>query len=109
MTILSDQLRLAPAAIRILKAGHHGSRTATSQKWVDAVSPAATLISAGRDNVYGHPSAVVLDRLRAARTEVFRTDVDGQIDLVTDGKTVQITTWRGRRWGMTARQSRAVR
>jgi competence protein ComEC len=99
----------APAAIRILKVGHHGSRSGTSQALLDALRPAAALISVGRGNMYGHPSPVVVGRLRRGGVETFRTDDDGQIDLVTDGKTVEIETWNGRKWALTARQSRLPR
>ena len=95
--------QLAPARLRILKVGHHGSRTSTSQAFLDAARPAAALISAGRGNFYGHPSPVVLARLRAAGVETFRTDWDGQIDLVTDGRQVEIVTRGGRRWAIAAR------
>ncbi|MEX2269911.1 MAG: DNA internalization-related competence protein ComEC/Rec2 [Vicinamibacterales bacterium] len=95
--------RFAPAPLRILKVGHHGSRTSTSQMLLDAVRPAAALISAGRGNFYGHPSPVVLERLRRAGVETFRTDRDGQIDVTTDGRTVEIMTFTGRKWGITAR------
>ncbi|MDQ3169454.1 MAG: DNA internalization-related competence protein ComEC/Rec2 [Acidobacteriota bacterium] len=94
---------LSRARVRILKAGHHGSRTSTSAAFLDAVRPQAALISAGRGNIYGHPSPGVTDRLRAAGAAVFRTDQDGQIDLVTDGSRVDITTWSGRAWSIAAR------
>lgn len=95
--------QLSPARLRILKAGHHGSRTSTSQALIDAARPAAALISAGRGNFYGHPSAEVLARLRAARVEIFRTDQHGQIDLTSDGRVVEIATHTGRRWKAGAR------
>lgn len=94
---------LAPAKIRVLKAGHHGSRSSTSAAFLDAISPAAALISAGRGNFYGHPSPAVLERLARAGVETFRTDRDGEIDLVTDGRVVTITTFTGRRWAIAAR------
>ena len=94
---------LSPARVRILKAGHHGSRTSTSPAFLDAVRPQAALISAGRGNMYGHPSPVVTDRLHAAGAAVFRTDRDGQIDLFTDGSRVDITTWSGQAWSIAAR------
>jgi competence protein ComEC len=94
---------LAPARLRILKVGHHGSRSSTSQAFLDAVRPDVALISAGRGNLYGHPSPAVLARLRAAGVETFRTDRDGQIDLTTDGRQVDIRTHGGRRWTLVAR------
>lgn len=95
--------RLTHASLRILKAGHHGSRTSTSQAFIDAVRPDAALISVGRANMYGHPSPTVLARLRRRGMPIFRTDQDGQVDVVTDGRTVQITAHAGRRWAISAR------
>lgn len=95
--------QLTPARLRILKVGHHGSRTSTSAALLAAARPAAALISAGRGNFYGHPSPVVTARLRAARVETFRTDRDGQIDVASDGRQVVITTHTGRRWAIAAR------
>jgi competence protein ComEC len=84
--------------IVVLKAPHHGSATSSSARLVWSLSPAAVLISAGRGNLYGHPTPVVLGRYADAGAEIFRTDRDGQIELATDGQTVQITTFTGRRW-----------
>ncbi|MDQ3071373.1 MAG: MBL fold metallo-hydrolase, partial [Acidobacteriota bacterium] len=95
--------QLAPARLRILKVGHHGSRTSTSERFLEAVGASAAVISAGRGNFYGHPAPEVLRRLGRARVEVFRTDRDGQIDIVTDGKVTEIRTWSGRRWAVAAR------
>jgi competence protein ComEC len=95
--------RLRAAPLRILKAGHHGSRTSTSALLLDAARPAAALISAGRGNFYGHPSPAVIARMRQRGIQMFRTDSDGQVDLTTDGRTVEVTTWSGRRWAVTAR------
>lgn len=95
--------RVTPARLRLLKVGHHGSRTSTSQVLLDAVRPDAALVSAGRANIYGHPAAAVIARLRRAGAQIFRTDEDGQIDVVTDGRTVEIATWAGRGWRISAR------
>ena len=95
--------QLAPARLRILKVGHHGSRTSTSRALLDAARPVAALISAGRGNFYGHPAPAVLERLRAARAAVFRTDVDGQIDVASDGRQVVVRTHTGRVWAIAAR------
>lgn len=98
--------RLAPARVRILKAGHHGSRTSTSAVLLEAARPAAALISAGRGNLYGHPHPSVIAQLEAAGASVFRTDRDGQIDVATDGREVEIRTWSGRAWRIAARPAR---
>jgi competence protein ComEC len=88
---------LDPAAVRVLVAGHHGSRTASSAPWIAAARPVAAIVSCGRDNRYGHPAPEALARYRAARVDVFRTDEDGAVALETDGREVQIATWSGRR------------
>ncbi len=74
----------------VLKCGHHGSETSTSQAFLDAVSPQYAVISCGVDNDYGHPDAVTLDKLSAAGVEVFRTDLQGTITAVTSGSGVTI-------------------
>lgn len=63
----------------VYKVAHHGSNTATSQAFLDAVHPTYAVISAGEGNSYGHPHAEVLNRLRAAGVSVFRTDEQGTI------------------------------
>ncbi len=93
---------LSEAPIRILKAGHHGSRTSTSDALVAAMRPQVALVSVGRGNLFGHPSAEVLARLGAAGAQIFRTDRDGAISLETDGETVRFVTALGRRWTIAA-------
>ena len=72
----------------LLKIGHHGSRTSTTQAFLDAVSPAYAVIMAGEDNRYGHPHEEVLARLVSAGVNIFRTDVHGTVVFVSDGKTL---------------------
>jgi competence protein ComEC len=69
------------AALRsaLLKAGHHGSSTSTSELFLAAVQPAAVVISAGSGNRYGHPAPVVLARLHARGVQVLRTDRGGTV------------------------------
>jgi competence protein ComEC len=62
-----------------LKVAHHGSRTATTQPFVDAVRPRVAVASAGAGNPYGHPARSTLDRLTAAGARVYRTDRDGTV------------------------------
>ncbi len=80
------------AGATILKAGHHGSSTSTSESFLKAVAPAAAVISAGRDNPYGHPHAETLDRLAASRVKIYRTDLLGSIVIVSDGSGYTINT-----------------
>ena len=63
----------------LLKVAHHGSRTATTQAFVDAVRPRIAIASAGAGNSYGHPTRQTLDRLRAAGAAIYRTDEDGSV------------------------------
>ena len=65
----------------ILKVGHHGSTTSTSEKFLKKVMPQIALISVGEDNSYGHPNQKVLDRLKKYNVKVYRTDIDGEIKL----------------------------
>lgn len=66
---------------QILKAGHHGSRTSTSDAWLDAVRPELVVISAGRRNRHGHPAPETLARLAERGIQIARTDRDGTIAL----------------------------
>lgn len=63
----------------ILKAGHHGSKSSTSEAFLKQLQPEAALISAGKENRYHHPHEEVLDRLKAYSVNVLRTDISGTI------------------------------
>lgn len=63
----------------VLKVGHHGSNTSTTQAFLDIATPAYAAISVGEDNSYGHPSSTVVERLEAAGALVYRTDYMGDI------------------------------
>ena len=84
-TALLPALDLRP--IVVLKVPHHGSATSSSAAFIDALRPRLALIGVGRQNRYGHPVPAVLGRLRDAGAEILRTDLHGQIDVVTDGVT----------------------
>jgi competence protein ComEC len=71
---------------KILKVAHHGSKYATTQDFLSRVKPEVAIISCGEWNRYGHPSQVVLDRLRAANVKLYRTDLQGEITITTKGK-----------------------
>ena len=78
------EMRNRTRAVDLLKVGHHGSRGSTGDEWLDSLRPSAAVISVGR-NKYGHPSPPALARLRHHRVEVWRTDRDGSITVLTDG------------------------
>ena len=85
--------QLSRATTRILKVAHHGSRTSSSSLLADSWRPQIALISCGRGNRFGHPTTEVLERLRAAGTRVYRTDLDGQVTLETDGEHLRVRTY----------------
>ncbi|AIQ54294.1 ComEC/Rec2 family competence protein [Paenibacillus sp. FSL R7-0331] len=67
--------------VDMLKVAHHGSKTSTGAAWLEFWKPATAVISAGVNNLYGHPNAGVLERLEEAEAEVFRTDLHGEVQL----------------------------
>lgn len=69
----------------VLKAGHHGSRSSTGAVWLAAVSPSTVVISAGKDNGYGHPHTEVVDRVLKAGAALISTIEDGRITFTSDG------------------------
>lgn len=74
----------------ILKAGHHGSKTASSAAFLAVALPEYTVISCGAGNSYGHPHGEVLERLSEVGSEVFRTDLSGSISFKTDGQNLSV-------------------
>jgi len=89
--------RLTPAPVRILKVAHHGSRTSTSRELLEAWRPQIALISCGRGNPFGHPAPDVIARLEAIGARIYRTDLDGEITVDTDGRHVSVKTFVGER------------
>jgi competence protein ComEC len=87
-----------PAAppIRLLKVAHHGSKTSSSDAFLDAYAPSVAIVSAGQNNMFGHPSPVVLERLRQRDVDVFRTDRDGAVVIETDGRVAHVRGVTGR-------------
>jgi competence protein ComEC len=79
-------------AASVLKVGHHGSRYSTSEDFLDRVAPRVALISAGRGNGFGLPSPRTLALLNRRGITTYRTDLDGTLELVSDGRTLNITT-----------------
>ncbi len=84
--------------VRVLKVAHHGSRTSTTSALVDAYRPWAAVVSAGRNNSFGHPAPDVISRLKTAGATILRTDRDGAVLVETDGRSVWMRTWSGRSW-----------
>jgi competence protein ComEC len=82
---------------QVLKVGHHGSSTSTSDAFLDAVRPEVAVISVGTGNKYGHPSADVLHALSRIGAEVLRTDQLGTVVVRTDGTHIEIEA-KGEKW-----------
>ena len=76
--------------IDVLKLGHHGSRTSTSLKFSQVTTPEYAIISAGRDNSYGHPHQEVLNNLASVGAKILSTFENGTIKFETDGTTLQL-------------------
>ena len=81
----------------VLKVGHHGSITSTTEGFLRAVRPAIALVSVGSGNTYGHPNAHVLASLAATGATVLRTDRLGTVVVRTDGTALEIQA-QGERW-----------
>ena len=82
-----------PEAMRadVLKIGHHGSKNSTTPEFLAAVQPRVGIISAGEDNPYGHPSPELLERLENAGIRILRTDQNGAVQVMTDGRQLEIS------------------
>ena len=76
----------------VIKIGHHGSYTSTSDELLAAATPDIAVISCGEDNEYGHPHRETMEKLEDLGIEIYRTDEDGTVVIATDGETV----WRSK-------------
>jgi competence protein ComEC len=78
----------------VLKVAHHGSKTSSTEEFLSAVQPSFAVISDGFENSYGHPNRDVLERLREHHVVVLRTDEDGLISFLSDGRRLRVETFR---------------
>lgn len=76
----------------VLKVGHHGSDSSTSNAFLKAVKPEYAVISVGKDNSYGHPTERTLKKLQDAGIDLYRTDLQGDIVVSSDGKNLTFST-----------------
>lgn len=93
----------------VLKVGHHGSKSSTSQSFLNKVNPKYAVISVGKGNDYGHPKQEVMDRLKAKNIPVYRTDENGTIVAASNGKEVKFSTNPGSYKGMVSSSSGNVK
>ena len=75
---------------KVLKVAHHGSQYSSTAKFLNEVKPKYAIIEVGKNNDYGHPKKVVLQKLEKIGAEIYRTDQDGTIHLISDGKNIKI-------------------
>ncbi|MEE0933971.1 MAG: ComEC/Rec2 family competence protein [Clostridium sp.] len=76
----------------ILKVGHHGSSTSTSSNFLTSVNPSVAIISVGKNNSYGHPTSELLSLLDYFNIRTIRTDINGTIIAISDGKNISISS-----------------
>ncbi|KEI01762.1 ComEC/Rec2 family competence protein [Clostridium botulinum] len=79
----------------VLKVGHHGSRTSTTEAFLNKIAPEFAVISCGKANDYGHPHKATMDKLKAKHIQVYRTDESGTIIATSDGKNIGFNTKLG--------------
>lgn len=91
-TKVEQNLNPADLESTVLKVGHHGSSTATNEKFLNTVNPKYAIISVGENNQYEHPHTTVLNTLASHNITTYRTDQDGTIKVITDGTNIEIST-----------------
>lgn len=77
----------------VVKVAHHGSRTSSTDSFVEASRPQFAVISVGQHSMFGHPHAKVVERWRAAGAQILTTGQSGTITVMTDGKDLQVSTF----------------
>lgn len=77
----------------VLKIGHHGSTSSSSKEFLDKVSPKVAVISVATKNNYGHPHKETLNELKKRNIQVYKTNIDGNIVLISDGKKI-VKQWK---------------
>ncbi|MFZ5365024.1 MAG: ComEC/Rec2 family competence protein [Patescibacteria group bacterium] len=76
----------------VLKVGHHGSATSSTEEFLTAVDPEYAVVQVGQDNEFGHPSLTVIRRLERLGIEIFSNDLNGQVSVFSDGDNIEIVT-----------------
>ncbi|WP_028544892.1 ComEC/Rec2 family competence protein [Paenibacillus taiwanensis] len=86
----------ASSRLDMLKVAHHGSKTSTSEAWIRYWRPKASVISAGRNNRYGHPHEQVLRTLQEAGSSIYRTDIQGEVQAIMTDQGLKVRVKRDR-------------
>jgi competence protein ComEC len=87
--LIQDDL---PKSVTIYKAGHHGSKTSSGELLLSRIRPEYAVVSAGKDNTYGHPHIEAIDRLQNYSKEIISTIDRGTIRFISDGNTLSLET-----------------
>ena len=74
----------------VLKIAHHGSKSSSTEKFLEKVNPKIGVISCGFNNAYGHPHKEVLERMKKRKIKLYNTSLNGAIDIISDGKKIKI-------------------
>lgn len=88
----SESLALSwtKGTVNYIKIPHHGSKNGMTEKLLRAFMPRVAVISVGRNNTYGHPHKEILEMLKKYNIKTYRTDLDGEVEVITNGKDI----WR---------------
>lgn len=78
----------------VLKVGHHGSDTSSSEEFLEKVNPKYAIISVGEDNSYDHPASSTIEKLEKYTNHIYRTDLNGTVVVTTDGINIEVKTER---------------
>lgn len=83
---VQDRLIGSLSGIDVFKMPHHGSKTGMSEDYIKRLNPGLAVISVGKNNRYGHPTGFILDLLAKYKIKTLRTDKDGEIEIISNGK-----------------------
>lgn len=87
-----DKIALKVGKVDVLKVPHHGSKTGMSDYFLSSINPSLAIISVGAKNRYRHPNKIALDLLAKYNIKTLRTDKNGEVEVVTDGKTYSVVS-----------------
>lgn len=88
----SEEEITADVSADVIKVGHHGSDTSSGKDFVESVSPDYAVIEVGEGNSYGHPKSEIMERWENVGAKVYRTDLNGNIVITSDGENISIKT-----------------
>ena len=78
--------------VDVLKVGHHGSNTSSSEQFLNQIQPQISVISVGKDNDYGHPNSETIQKLEKIGSTIYRTDENGTIEIISNGTELNVIT-----------------